>query len=180
MLYNVGYIIVVSFSPILLAESGLAAASAAMVASAATWPLVAAVPIGGLIADRTGRGDAVILACLAAMAVTIPLLLLAPSPLAMLAIVGLLTGPPAGIIMGLVPQVLRPAARNLGMGIYFTWYYLGMAVLPVIAGWCRDASAVESAPLLFASVLLVLALACLRLFRQLAQRLEPWAEQADV
>ena len=168
--YNAAYIIVVSFAPLLLADRGLAAADAALISSAATWPLVVSVPLGGVLADRTGRGEAILHACFLAMAVCIPFMLMAPSPLIMLAIIGLVVGPAAGIIMALPARVLRPEARSLGMGVYYTWYYIGMAVLPGIAGWCRDLSGVAAAPLMFASLLVIIAIACAVLFQRLEKR----------
>lgn len=168
--YNVAYIIVVSFAPLLLAERGLAAANAALISSAATWPLVISVPLGGVLADRMGRGEAIMHACFLAMAVCMPFMLVAPSPLIMLAIIGLVVGPAAGIIMALPARVLRPEARSLGMGVYYTWYYIGMAVLPGIAGWCRDLSGVAAAPLMFASLLVIIAIACAVLFQRLEKR----------
>lgn len=168
--YNVAYIIVVSFAPLLLADRGLAAADAALVASAATWPVVVSVPLGGVLADRTGRGEVIMHACFLAMAVSMPFMLMAPSPLIMLTIFGLVMGPAAGIIMALPARVLRPEARSLGMGVYYTWYYVGMAVLPGLAGWCRDLSGVAAAPLMFASLLVIIAIACAASFRRLERR----------
>jgi len=169
-LYNVGYIVVVSFSPVLLAEQGRNVANAAVVASFATWPALATVPLGGVLADRTGRGHAIMLGCFIAMAVTMPLMLAAPSPLIMLAIIGLLAGPAAGIIMALPARALPQESRNLGMGIFYTFYYLGMALLPGIAGWCRDLSGLRAAPLLFGSLLLVGAAMCALAYRRLEAR----------
>jgi hypothetical protein len=53
------------------------------------------------------------------------------------------------------------------MGIFFTIYYLGMALLPGVAGWFRDETGIRGAPLFFGSVLLVLAVVCEVLFRRL-------------
>lgn len=169
-LYNVAYIIVVSFAPLLLADRGLAAANAALISSAATWPLVISIPLGGVLADRTGRGEAIMHACFLGMAVCIPFMLMVPSPLIMLAVIGLIVGPAAGIIMALPARVLRPETRSLGMGVYYTWYYIGMAVLPGVAGWCRDLSGIAAAPLFFASLLVIVAIACAVLFNRLEKR----------
>jgi predicted MFS family arabinose efflux permease len=169
-LYNVGYIVVVSFSPVLLAERGFSAASAAIVASFATWPLIATIPIGGVLADRTGRGQVIMVGCFIVVALIMPFMFTAPSPLIVLAIIGILTGPAAGIIMALPARVLRPESRHLGMGIFFTLYYLGMALLPGIAGWFRDLTGIDTAPLLFGSALLLIAAGCAVLFRRLEAR----------
>jgi predicted MFS family arabinose efflux permease len=170
MLYNVAYIVVVSFTPVLLAQKGTEVASATIVASFATWPLILTVPIGGYLADRTGRGREIMLGCFVAMAAIMPLMLAAPSPLVALAIFGLIAGPAAGIIVALPAQALAPGSRHLGLGIFYTLYYLGMALLPGVAGWFRDASQADSAPLVFGSALLVLAIVCAVLFR----RIERW------
>lgn len=169
-LYNVAYIVVVSFVPALLADKGIQVASAAVIASFATWPLILTVPLGGVLSDRTGRGHEIMLASFIAMAITMPLMLAAPLPLAMLALFGFIAGPAGGIIAALPARALAPQARHLGLGIFFTLYYLGMALLPGVAGWLRDLSGVGSAPLLFGSALLVLAGGCAVLFR----RIERW------
>jgi MFS family permease len=169
-LYNVSFIIVVSFAPLLLASRGLPAAGAALVASAATWPLIASIPLGGVLADKTGRGELIMLLCFIAMAACIPLSLVAPSPLVMLAITGLVMGPAAGIIMALPARSLRPEARNLGMGIYYTWYYVGMALLPGVAGWTQEVSGITFAPFGFAGLLMICAIACLFAFKRLEGR----------
>ena len=166
-LYNVAYIIVVSFSPLLLAKQGFNAANASVVVSFATWPLIATVLVGGLIADRTRRGHEIMVGCFVAMAVSMPLMLAAPSPLIVLAIIGALTGPAAGIIMALPTRTLSLQSRHAGMGIFYTFYYAGMALLPSVAGWFRDISGIDSAPLLFGSSLLFVAAACAMLFRRL-------------
>lgn len=169
-LYNVAYIVVVSFAPVLLAAKGMAPAGAAIVSSFATWPLALTVPLGGYLADRTGRGHAIMLAGLVAMAAVMPLMLAAPSPLAMLVLFGLAAGPAGGIIAALPGRVLAPSARHVGLGIFFTLYYLGMALLPGLAGWFRDRSGIDAAPLVFGAVLLVVAALLILVF----PRVERW------
>ncbi len=168
--YNVGYIIAVSFAPVLLAARGVDIANAAVVSSFATWPLMVSVALGGVLADRSGRGHEIMLGALLAMALTLPFLLAAPSALAMLAIFGLIAGLPGGIIAALPARALPPQARHMGLGIFFTLYYLGMALLPGLAGWFRDFSRIDSAPLAFGGALLLLGAGCALLFR----RVETW------
>lgn len=110
------------------------------------------------------------LGCFVAMAVTIPLTLVAPSPLYVLAMVGLLAGPAAGVIMSLPARVLREDSRHLGMGIFFSLYYAGMALLPGVAGWSRELLGADAAPLMFGSVLLLMAAGFCELFRLLERR----------
>jgi MFS family permease len=165
--YNASYIILISFAPLLLVDRGFAAADAALVSSAATWPLLFAVPFGGVLSDKTGRGRAILYTSLIAMAACIPFMLAAPSPLLMLAIIGLAVGPAAATVMAMPARMLRPENRGLGMGVFYTWYYAAMAVLPGVAGWSRDYSGVAAAPLIFASALAVLAIACALMFQRL-------------
>lgn len=40
--------------------------------------------------------------------------------------------------MALPAQAVRPENRSVGMGVYFTFYYAGMALLPALAGLARD------------------------------------------
>lgn len=164
-LYNTGYILVVSFVPTLLAEAGRSVAGAGAVTSAATWAIIPSIILGGILVDRIGHGLAVIAVSLLAMAAALPLILIVASPLTMIILVGVIAGPPAGAIMALPARGLRPQARNLGMGIYFTWYYVAMAVLPPVAGWTRDATGIAAAPLWFGGALLLAAVAALGLFR---------------
>jgi hypothetical protein len=43
-------------------------------------------------------------------------------------------------MMVLPGEVLRPRNRATGMGVFYTWYYAGMALLTPAAGVLRDAS----------------------------------------
>jgi len=56
-------------------------------------------------------------------------------------------------------EVLRPAVRNLGMGVFYTIYYVGCALLPPLAGLLYDRSG-GAAALAFAALV---ALACVPL-----------------
>lgn len=167
--YNVAYILVVSFTPVLLASRGVQAGSAAVVASFATWPLVLSAPLGGYLADRFGRPYAVMVGTFIAMAIAMPFMLAAPSPLFMLALVGLIAGPAGGVVAALPGRVLAPHARHMGMGVFFTLYYVGMALLPALAGWLRDRLQYDAAPLLFGSALLVLAAGLALSFKRIAR-----------
>lgn len=91
-------------------------------------------------------------------------------PIITFSILAAVVGAPAGLIMALPAQALRPQNRAGGMGIYFTWYYAGMAFLPGLAGMARDLTASPAAPALFAAGMMALALAGLTGFR-LANRL---------
>jgi hypothetical protein len=56
------------------------------------------------------------------------------------------------------------------MGVFYTWYYVGMALLVPAAGLLRDTSGSAGAPLRFAGALMVAAMSVLLLFRLLQRR----------
>jgi len=168
MLFNVGYILVVSFGPALLMSHGLSPRDAGIAISLVSWTLVVTIPLGGALIDRIGHPTMVMMASLAAFGLGTLLVPIAPS-LALMAFVGAVAGLPAGAIMVLPGEVLRPPNRAAGMGVFFTWYYAGMALLIPVGGILRDASGADGAPLLFAGGLEFAAMAVLTLLR-LSQR----------
>jgi MFS family permease len=84
--------------------------------------------------------------------------------------IGIVFGPAGGLIMALPSQVLKPENRAIGMGIFFTVYYLGMGIFPPIAGLLLDFTDNPAAPLLLAGATLCLALLALMGFRSLCSR----------
>jgi MFS family permease len=86
-----------------------------------------------------------------------------------IALAGLITGVPAGAIMALPAQVLRPENRAAGMGVFFTWYYLAMAMFPAIAGLLRDLSGDPRTPLLFAAALGLVTVGAVAVFAALTR-----------
>lgn len=168
MLFNVGYILVVSFGPALLMSHGLSQGDAGFAISLVSWALVVTIPLGGILIDRIGHPTMVMMASFAAFGLSTLLVPTAPS-LALMTFMGAAAGLPAGAIMVLPAEVLRSPNRAAGMGVFFTWYYAGMALLTPVGGILRDASNSPSAPLLFAGSLEFAAMAVLALLR-LAQR----------
>jgi predicted MFS family arabinose efflux permease len=76
---------------------------------------------------------------LAVAASLVVALLLAALPrsdatIAILIAIGLVGGNPAGAIMSLPARVLRPETRAIGMGVFYTLYYVAMMLGPAIAG----------------------------------------------
>jgi MFS family permease len=73
-----------------------------------------------------------------------------------------------GLLVVSWPLGIGVALVALGMGVYYTWYYVGMAVLPPAAGYVRDATGLFAAPLLFGGALLVLGAIAFYVFVHLA------------
>lgn len=169
-LFNFGIISLPSFAPAFLTTAGWTLAEAGSLVSVVTWILIPTVQLGGYLADRIGRPDVILVICFLGIGLAICLLPHWSNPLALFVALGLLFGPPAGIIMALPAEVLRPENRALGMGIYYTCSYAGLAALPAVAGLSRDLTENPAAPLLLAGALLFIAVVVLGFFRALQRR----------
>jgi MFS family permease len=169
-LYNTALAMVFAFGPILLNERGLNVAAASWIISLFIVFAGLAIPIGGYIADRTGRRDLVILTSLAGSALLLPALLYTPlsAGLVTFSMVGLIFGLAAGPIMTLPSQILRPEVRALGMGIFFTVYYGLMMVMPALVGGLADRAGHAEIAFLFGSSMLIVCVALLGQFRRAA------------
>jgi MFS family permease len=135
-LYNTGFAMIFSFGPSLLVERAWPIATAASTISIVLWLAVFSVPAGGFLADRTRHPRAILIGGCILFAIL--MLLLPRQPTVTLDVIGLglICGWPAGPILSLPAQVLQPATRATGMGLFYTLYYVVMMLGPVIAGAC--------------------------------------------
>ncbi len=168
-LFNVGCIIVLSFTPSLLSTQGITARDAGVATSFASWTLISTMVLGGVLLDRIGYATALMTTSFAVLGLSMMLLPSAPS-FALIAFVGAVAGLPCGAMLVLPTEVLRPQSRAPGMGIFYTWYYVGMTLLTPAAGLARDLSGNPGAPLIFAGSLEIAAIAVLGFFRMLQHR----------
>jgi predicted MFS family arabinose efflux permease len=171
-LYNVGYIVLVSFLPELFTARGYAHEDAARIVSVLGWALIFTVPVAGYIAQRVNRPNLLMIlgfSLLVIAAVALPFISAFMTTFLLIAVVA---GLPAGLIMALPSQALSPHNRAVGMGVYYTFYYACMAILPALAGRVRDLSGSPASPSLFAAGMMGLALVGLVAFR-VAQRWKP-------
>jgi MFS family permease len=155
-LFNVGFAIIVSFGPSLLVERGWSIAEAGSTISIALWVSVVSVPLGGLLADRTGRPATIVVA---GAIVTAALMVLLPRSGADFLIVfalGLIGGVPAGPIMSLPARVLQPQTRAIGMGVFFTMFFACMMLGPVIGGACAKWTGSAAAAFDFGAAMILL------------------------
>lgn len=169
-LFNAGFAIVPSFAPDFLATTGLEPVRAASLVSVTTWVVIPAVQLGGYLAERFGRPNLTLILSFSGIGLAIWLIPVVRDSLPLFLALGLLFGPPPGIILALPAEVLQPEQRAVGMGIFYTCYYAGMAALMPVAGLTRDLSHLSFAPLLFGGALLFLAIALLGLLRASARR----------
>lgn len=163
-LFNCGYIILISFTPSLLIAQGMPVQDAAIATSLASWTVVPALVLGGLLVDRIGYATALMTASLAILGLSI-MLMPSVSSFALMAFIGAVGGLPCGAMLVLPVEVLRPQNRAPGMGTFYTWYYLIIALLTPVAGFVRDFTGDPGGPLIFAGLLEIAAIAALILLR---------------
>ena len=120
--------------------------------SLVAWEIIITIPLGGVLIDRIGHATALMITSFAAFGFSAMLVPTMLSP-ALMTFIGAVAGLPAGAMMVLPGEVLRPQNRGAGMGVFYTWYYAGMALLTPAAGILRDASDAPGAPLLLAGAL---------------------------
>ena len=133
-----GYVVFSSYAPIILVERGTLHTTASLVISLLSWLLIVIIPLGGYLTDRTGKKDVMFWGgCLTAAAAIamVPIM----DPVELWVVLSAVLGLTVGMIMALPGEVLSPESRATGLGLYYTMYYIGTGILPVIAGWIQDA-----------------------------------------
>jgi MFS family permease len=174
-LYNSALAMVFSFGPVLLAERGWVLTAASSATSLFMILVAVGIPVGGYLADRSGRRDGVILFSRVGSATLMSLVPGAPAVAVpgIFLLLGLVLGLAAGPIMTLPSQVLQPEARAFGMGLFFTLYYVAMMVAPTLAGAIAERVGSAGAAFFLGAAILALGAVVLGLFRRAAAALNP-------
>ena len=168
-LFNLGLVMFFSFGPGLLIDQGMSAIQASSLISIGLWVTLASIPIGGYLSERTGRPIAVIIlssACAGAALILLPFL---SFPIVLSILLGLGIAP-AGAIVALPSQALSSKNRATGLGIFYTWYYIGMAVGPVLGGLGRDLTDSAATPVLMGGAMFLTVIFFIVMFRLLKTR----------
>lgn len=165
--YNVALAMVFSFGPEVLVARGWEVTSAGALVSAFMVVFSLFLPFGGVIADRTGRRDTVILVSLLSYFVLLVLALPVPVWVVWAVTLGVaaLFGWAAGPIMALPSAVLPPQARAFGMGVFFSIYYATMMVAPALAGSMAERSGQPAVAIAVGAAVIGIAIGSLALFR---------------
>jgi MFS family permease len=169
-LFNVGFAVIFSFGPTMLVERGWSLAQAGSAISIVLWLAVISVPMGGLLADRLKRPETILVAGALVFAALMLLLARTDAVIATTIALGLVAGQPAGPIMSLPSRVLQPATRALGMGLFYTVYYLPMMLGPIIAGNAAKWSGSAAAAFDFGALVLVICPLLLWVFNRIIAR----------
>jgi MFS family permease len=171
-LYNAGFIVYLSFAPRVLVAGGHGPAQAAAIISLASWAMIVSGPLGGRIADRSGRGPLLLYVC-TGVGVAVLLLMQHTALAVVLSLIyGLVGGAPAGILMALTAEAMAAQRRAFGMGVFFSFYFVLMSLGPPLAGWWFDRTGDPFQPILFAVLLFIGAALCYRLFRSVKARMD--------
>jgi predicted MFS family arabinose efflux permease len=168
--FNVGFILLVNFSPELFTRAGYSLQSASGIVSLLGWGTIPLVPLAGFAVERIKRPDLFMVSGFVLSSLLTLALPFASAPVPVLLCLVIVTSLPAGPIFSLVAPELSPQNRAVGMGVFFTLFYLGMAILPALAGKFRDVTGDAAAPILFASAMMAFGLVLLIVFRT-SQRL---------
>jgi MFS family permease len=133
-LFNVGFAMIFSFGPSMLNQRGWSISAAGSGISIVLWLAVISIPLGGVLADRTGRPNLVLASGCIIFAALMIILPRTDAVISTLTAIGLLSGLPVGPTMSLPARILKAETRAIGMGIFYTLYYATMMLGPVAAG----------------------------------------------
>jgi MFS family permease len=163
--YNVAYIVFVTFTPEFLTTRSLSLTEASSITSLISWSLIGTIPLAGHLAERWRRPNLFMLSGLAIASLAIAALALGAGTVAAFTVLVVFVGWPAGLLLALPAETLRPEVRASGMGVFYAFFYVWMAVLPGLAGMTRDLAHSPVAPVLFSAAMLMAAGLCLLVFR---------------
>jgi predicted MFS family arabinose efflux permease len=167
---NLACILFFSYAPLLLAARGWSPTAAASLTSLAIWLTILAIPCGGYLVQRLGKPIAAIAVCALIAACALTLFVAGIYPTVSCLMFGVAVGPLSGAILSLPAQVLKASQRSVGFGVFYTCFYVLMAVGPSVVGRLQDAWQSPSAGLIAAAVLLVAAVPLSVSFASLANR----------
>jgi predicted MFS family arabinose efflux permease len=165
LLYNAAFQIVLSFMPSFFVGNGLGIARAGSLMAVNAVMFVVGVQLGGFLLKRTAHPDRLCHAMILVWCATLLLIAAGHAPLPWLIVGGALGGIPAAALVSIPGEFLRPESRSAGMGVFYTIYYGGCAVLPTLAGALYDRAG-GSAALWMATALAFGAALTLALFRR--------------
>ncbi len=148
-----------------LVAGGLGMIEAASIISLASWVMIFSGAACGQLADRSGRSDLILSACLVVAMGSLALLSHVAWAVPLSLLFGLIGMAPAGLIMALTGAAMAPHKRAFGMGIFFGACFVVTAPAPAIAGWLFDRSHDPFLPILFAIALFALTLGANFAFR---------------
>lgn len=167
-LYNIAFAMIFSFGPSMLTERGWSIAAAGSAVSIVLWLAALSVPLGGYLADRSNRHKAILAASCALFALMLIVTSRTTAVLPSIVAMGVVCGLAAGPILSLPARVLAPATRAIGMGLFYSVFYIGMMLGSALGGWCAVWTGSAAGALDFGAAALVACLMVLWGFNRMA------------
>jgi len=167
--FNAGYVVYLTFGPLTVQAHGHGAIEAAVIISIASWLMIVSGTACGQISDRLNRPVLTLTVCMIGAMGALALLAVDGAVIVASLAFGLIGMAPAGIIMALTGEAMRPEHRAFGIGVFLTGYFLINALAPPLAGWIYDGTEDPFGPIGFAIALFGLVILANAWFR-LAQR----------
>lgn len=171
--FNAAYIVYLTFGPLVLVAHGLGTIEAATTISIGSWLMILSGAICGQIADRTRRPDLILAVCMIGAMGALALLNVSGAGVAASLVLGLVGMAPAGVIMALTGEAMRPEKRAFGMGIFLSVYFLINTAAPPLAGWIYDFAHDPFSPIAFGVSLFGLVIAINAWFRAVQRKQVP-------
>ena len=136
--FNAGYFNFLGYLPSVMAARGHPTWMTDIVIGMATWGNLPTMVFGGAIAGRWFGPVPVFLAGAVLEAITVAGMGVLDWPLIWGVLFGTVASMHAGIIVGWGALSARPENRAVGMGIFYTTYYLGGTIVPALCGRAAD------------------------------------------
>jgi MFS family permease len=168
--YNAALSMVFGYGTALLTERGWSLTAAGSATSLVLWMAVISVPIGGVLADRTGRPREIMLTGLALFGIVLVIAARSEAVIFWFVVLGLVGGLSAGPIMALPTRVLEPRARAAGMGLYFLLFYVMVVAGPIVAGRLAEQAGTSRITFDFGAAMLVVCFVLYGLYVRLQAR----------
>ncbi len=165
--YTSGFSSFASYLPSSLSGRGYSLAVTALVVTVATWGNVPGTLAGGGLAARFGGFNIFLIGSLS-LAVGMAGSALTGWPVAWAVLLGVVGSIQPGVIMAVGTLSARPENRAVGMGLFYTLYYLGGTCAPALCGIVADYSGQPEGGLLAAAAISTLAIPLYMLHRALA------------
>jgi predicted MFS family arabinose efflux permease len=151
---NLACILFFTYAPLSMVAQGSSPTAAASLTSLVIWFTILAIPSGGYLVHRLGAPIAAIVICALVASAALALSVAGVHPAISCLVFGVAVGAMSGAILSLPSKVLASHQRAIGFGVFYTCFYILMAVGPFAAGRLQDVWGTPSAALIAGAALL--------------------------